>query len=356
VDVAASRLPDALDLLSELITRPTFPADDVERLRDERLNDLMQVKADSRRRVERVFAETIYSTDSPYRRPAAGDEESVPRLSVDALRDVHRSLLAPDRAALIIGGDLSGLDLTALAERAFGAMGKGSAATGQVVAPVSTPAVTEPVVRFFHKPGAVQTELRIGHVGLPRKVTDFHAIAVMQAILGGLFNSRLQMNLRESRGYTYGVNASFDMRRGRGPFSVRTAVHTEATVPAITEVLAELNRMRDTEVTAAELNAARDYLVGVFPLRFETPGAVVGAVGGLFAQGLPDDELAHYRGAIESVMADQVQAAAHDHIHLDRLAIVAVGDADAVGRDLQAAGFGKVEIVPDQVSDVPGAQ
>jgi zinc protease len=356
VDVAASRLPAALDLLSELMTRPTFPAGDVERLRDERLNDLMQVKADSRRRVERVFAETIYSAGSPYRRPAAGDEDSVPRLSVDSLRDVHRSLLAPERAALIIGGDLSGLNVTALAERAFGAMGTGVVTGGQVVAPVSTPAVTEPIVRFFHKPGAVQTELRIGHVGLPRKVTDFHAIAVMQAILGGLFNSRLQMNLRENRGYTYGVSASFDMRRGRGPFSVRTAVHTEATIPAITEVMAELNRMRDTEVTPAELNAARDYLVGVFPLRFETPGAVVGAVGGLFVQDLPDDELAHYRGAIESVLAEQVQAVAHDHIHLDRLAIVGVGDADAVGKDLETAGFGRLEIVPDQGGDETGAR
>jgi zinc protease len=354
VEVAAKRLPAALDLLAEVVRRPTFPADDVERLRDERLNDLMQVKADSRRWVDRVFSETIYSSDSPYRRPAAGDEQSVPRLSADVLRDVHRALLAPERAALIVGGDLSGLDLSGLAERTIGALGSGAA--GEPSAPVSTPSVTEPIVRFFHKPGAVQTEVRIGHVGLPRKVSDFHAIAVMQAILGGLFNSRLQMNLRESKGYTYGVSASFDMRRGRGPFSVRTAVHTEATVPAITEALTELNRMRDTEVTPAELNAARDYLVGVFPLRFETPGAVVGAVGGLFVQGLPDDELAHYRGRIESVTAGQVQAAAHDHIHLDRLAIVAVGDADAVGKDLEAAGFGRLEIVRDQDSADAGAQ
>ena len=153
----------------------------------------------------------------------------------------------------------------------------------------------------------------------------------MAAILGGLFNSRLQLNLREEKGYTYGVGAGFDMRRGAGPFGVRTAVQTAVTVPAISEALKELHRMRDTLVTDAELAVARDYLVGVFPLRFETPGAVVGAIGGLFVNGLPDDELARYRGLVEAVTAQDVRKAAQDHIHPDRLAIVLVGDADAVG-------------------------
>jgi zinc protease len=189
--------------------------------------------------------------------------------------------------------------------------------------------------------------LRIGHVGLSRRAPDFHAVQVMAAILGGLFNSRLQMNLREEKGYTYGIGAGFDMRRGAGPFSVRTAVQTAATVPSISESLLELRRIRETPVTAAELAAARDYLVGVFPLRFETPGAVVGALGGIFVLGLPDDELTHYRDEVEAVTVEAIQKAAQDHIHLDRLAIVAVGDADAVGAELAAAGFGELEIVAD---------
>jgi len=356
VDVAASRLPAAIDLLAELVERPTFPHDDVARLRDERMNDLLQVRADSRRRVERVFAETIYSTESPYARPAAGDEESVARLSADALRSVHRALLAPDHAALIVGGDLAGLNVPLLVERAFRSLGAAADAgrRGTVMAPVATPAVTEPIVRFFHKPSAVQTELRIGHVGLPRHVTDFHAIGVMSAILGGLFNSRLQMNLREEKGYTYGIGASFDMRRGAGPFSVRSAVQTAATVPAIREILGELDRIRETEVTPAELAAARDYLVGVFPLRFETPGAVVAALGGLFLHSLPDDELARYRHAIEAVTIADVQKVAQDHIRPGELAIVAVGDADAVGADLRAAGFGDLEVITDDAPAVEG--
>jgi predicted Zn-dependent peptidase len=176
----------------------------------------------------------------------------------------------------------------------------------------------------------------------------------MAAILGGLFNSRLQLNLREEKGYTYGVGAGFDMRRGAGPFGVRTAVQTAVTVPAISEALKELHRMRDTLVTDAELAVARDYMVGVFPLRFETPGAVVGAIGGLFVNGLPDDELARYRGLVEAVTARDVRRAAQDHIHPDRLAIVLVGDADVVGRDLEAAGFGELEVIHDELPGEAG--
>ena len=138
------------------------------------------------------------------------------------------------------------------------------------------------------------------------------------------------------------------MRRAAGPFAVRTAVHTAVTVPAIRETLNELTRIRETQVSVSELAAARDYLVGVFPLRFETPGAVVGAVAGLFVHALPDDELARYRAAIEAVTVADVQKAAQDHIHADRLAIVAVGDADAVGADLEAAGFGRLEVIADE--------
>jgi zinc protease len=348
VEVAAPRLEAALELLAELVERPTFPEQDVARLRDERLNDLMQAKADPRRRAERAFGATIYTSDSPYSRPAGGDEESVAGLTPEVLRRVHSSILAPDRAALIVGGDLTGVAIPSLAERVLGSLGSGAASLAPAAPPNATSAVSRPIVRFYHRPGSVQTELRIGHVGLPRRIPDFHGVAVMSAILGGLFNSRLQMNLREEKGYTYGVGAGFDMRRGAGPFAVRTAVQTAVTVPAILETLSELRRIRETEVTKAELAAARDYLVGVFPLRFETPGAVVGALGGLYVHQLPDDELSRYRDAIEAVTIADVQAAAREHIDLDRMAIVAVGDADVVGGELESAGLGEIELIAEE--------
>jgi zinc protease len=351
VDVPASRLEPAMELLAELILRPTFPVGDVERLRDERLNDILQAKADPRRRAEEAFIDTIYAPSAPYHRPSGGTTETVAALTPDALRRAWQRGLDPARATLVIGGDLTGQDVPALVERLFGSWVAAPDARG-AGAVDDTASSTGRVVRVLHRPGSVQTEIRIGHRGLPRLIDDFHALAVMGAILGGLFNSRLNMKLREEKGYTYGASAGFDLRRGAGPFAARAAVHTAATVPAILETIAELDRMRTTSVTAAELDAARDFLVGVFPLRFETAAAVVGALGGLVVYDLPIDELIGYRGRIEAVDVDAVAAAAATHIDLDGAAIVLVGDVDAFGAELEAQGLGRIVIERD---DAPGS-
>jgi len=349
VDVPAARLSAALELVAEVLLRPTFPESEVERLRDERLNDLLQAKADPRRRVEEAFVGTIYTPQSPYHRPAGGTRETVEGLTAGALRATYLRTLHPGRATLVVGGDLGGLDVVAVAERLFGSWtGAGPASGAALPAIDDTGTSVGRLVRVIHRPGAVQTEIRIGHRGLPRRIADFHAVSVMGAILGGLFNSRLNMKLREEKGYTYGAGAGFDMRRGAGPFSARAAVNTEVTVPAILDTLAELRRMRDTPVDEAELVAARDFLIGVFPLRFETAGAVVGSLGSLAVHGLGVDELIGYRANIESVDVAAVAAAAGAHLHVDDASIVLVGDVDAFGPALEAAGLGRMVIERDE--------
>jgi zinc protease len=346
VEVPAARFEPALELLAEMSLHPTFPASEVERLRDERLNDLLQAKADPRRRADEAFAATIYEASSPYHRPSGGTRETVEELTPARLRAAYERGLDPARAALIVGGDLAGIDVEAVAERLLGQWGPavGAGATGKIV---DAGAVRHRFVRVLHRPGAVQTEIRIGHVGVPRRIEDFHALSVMGAILGGLFNSRLNMKLREEKGYTYGAGAGFDLRRAAGPFAARAAVNTEVTVPAVTDFLAELDRIREAPVADSELQAARDFLVGVFPLRFETPGPIVGALSGLVVHELPEDELARYRPAIEAVTVEDVLEAARSRIEPDRAAILLVGDADAFGPDLDAAGFGPVTVERD---------
>jgi predicted Zn-dependent peptidase len=346
VDVPAPRLEQALDLLAEMALHPTFPKSEVERLRDERLNDLLQAQADPRRRADEAFAATIYEAASPYHRPSGGTRETVAELTPSRLRAAYERGLDPARSALIVGGDLAGLDVPAIAERLLGGWGPavGASSTGRIV---DAGAVRHRFVRVLHRPGAVQTEIRIGHVGVPRRIDDFHALSVMGAILGGLFNSRLNMKLREEKGYTYGAGAGFDLRRAAGPFGARAAVNTEVTVPAVADFLAELDRIRDAPVADSELKAARDFLVGVFPLRFETPGPIVGALSGLIIHELPEDELARYRPAVEAVTIEDVQVAARQRIQPDRAAILLVGDADAFGSDLAAAGFGPVSVERD---------
>ena len=347
VDVPGERFPAALDLVAEVMARPTFPASDVERLRDERLNDLLQARADPRRRAEEAFIETIYASSSPYRHSAAGTRETVERLGSDEARRALARRFDPAVMTLIVGGELGGLDVHALADERFGSW-IADAHAGPAATVDDAPSSVERRVRVIHRPGAVQTEIRIGHPGLRRRIPDFHAVSVMSAILGGLFNSRLNRKLREEKGYTYGASAGFDMRRSAGPFAARAAVNTDVTVLAMLDMIAELEAIRTEAPTADELSAARDYLVGVFPLRFETPGAVVGALSGLVMQGLPDDELARYRGAIEAVDAEAVLTAARAHVRPDEAAVVLVGDADAFMPALEASNLGPITVDRDE--------
>ncbi|HTC86227.1 MAG TPA: pitrilysin family protein [Candidatus Acidoferrum sp.] len=349
VEVPSERLDAALSLLAEMVGRPTFPGSEVERLRDERLNDILQARADPRRRVDEAFVDTIYTVDSPYHRPAAGTRETVAPLGPADLRRAWERGMDPARTTLVVGGDLTGLDVPQIAERLFGVWRTAAGAAAQPPI-VAQPGIASRLVRLVHRPGAVQTEIRVGHAGLPRHIPDYHALSVMSAILGGLFNSRLNRNLREDKGYTYGAGAGFDLRRAAGPFSARAAVNTEVTVPAIREMLLELERIRTSSVSDDELAAGRDFLIGVFPLRFETPGPVVGSVAGLVVHDLPDDELATYRAGIEAVTADDVLTVAREHIRLDEAAIVLVGDADKIGSEVEASGFGPLDVVSDEAS------
>lgn len=359
VEVPRSRLAAALELLAEVALEPSFPADEVQRLRDERINDLLQARAEPRRRVERAFAETIYAPGAAYGRPQGGMEETVPGLDRDTLADRHAAILRPSHATLVLAGDLTGIDATALAQASFRAWAEPSGAQAgtadrgasvDAADPASDAPASGPSVVVVHRPGSPQSELRIGHVGVARRSPDFHAISVLNAILGGLFGSRLNALLREQKGYTYGVHSGFDMRVGAGPFAVRTAVQTEFTVPAIVDTLAELRRIREAPVTSEELTTARDYLVGVFPLRYETSGQVAGAIAGLVAHGLPDDELDRYRPAVAAVDPDQVLEAARTRIRPDAVSVVVVGDADAFLPALERAGVGAVTVVHEEVT------
>jgi zinc protease len=347
VDVPSARLEPALELLAEMLHHPTFPAAEVDRLRDERLNDLLQARADPRRRAEEAFSETIYTADSPYHRPGGGMPETVEKLDREILRAAYERGQDPERATFIVAGDLAGLDVPAIVERLFGGWQRSPGARDADQIPASS-AVDSRLIRLIHRTGSVQTEVRIGHVGLPRRIEDYPALSVTGAILGGLFNSRLNMKLREEKGYTYGASAGWDLRRAAGPFAARAAVNGEATTPAIQDILTELDRIRQERVTDEELKAARDYLVGVFPIRFETPGAVLGALAGLAVHGLPDEQLTRYREHIETVTIDDVLETAQRRIRFDQLAIVLVGDADAIGAELEKAGFAPLTVERDE--------
>ncbi len=346
VEVPGTRLEPALDLLAEVVTHPTFPEEEVERIRDERLNDLLQARADARRRADEAFAATIYRDTSPYHRPSGGTKATVAPLDQSALARAWSRGLDPRRTTMVLAGDLEGIDPVRLIEARMAGWtrAEGAVDPGPIAARATAGGRR---LRLVDKPGAPQTEIRVGHVGVPRRIPDFHALSVLGAILGGLFNSRLNMKLREEKGYTYGAHAGFDLRRAAGPFAARAAVNTEVTAAALSDLVAELDRIRSERVSEAELRAARDFLIGVFPLRFETPGPIVQALSGMVVHGLPDDELATYRERIDAVGVDDVLQAARTHIHVDRAAAVLVGDASVIASSLEVVGFGPVEVIRD---------
>ena len=341
-EVPRRHLAPALLLMAEMLLQPALPSHEVDRLREERLNDLLQAAAEPRRRVERAFSAAIYAPDVPYARLLGGDETTVPRLGREVLVARHASILDPREATLVVAGDLTDIDLLDQVEAAFGAWrATGGHPTRGRLADDAGP----PRILVVDRPGSPQAEVRIGHVGLPRRIDDFHAVAVMSVILGGLFNSRLQRLLREERGYTYGIGAGFDFRRSAGPFAVRTAVQTEVTGPAIADILGELRRIREAPIEVAELREARDFLIGVFPLRFEVAAQVVGAISGLVVHDLPDDELDRYRPVVAALTPEHVRDAALRHVRPDDASIVLVADADQVVPQLEAAGIGPIEVL-----------
>jgi zinc protease len=206
------------------------------------------------------------------------------------------------------------------------------------------PRFRERTVHVVHRPGAVQSELRIGHPGVPRKTPDYAELVVANAVLGGTFTSRLNLNLRERRGFTYGVRSRFAFRRGPGPFTVGTAVDTEVTAEAVREAVGEIARYVDEGPTEEELASARDYIAGVFPLRLETTGQVAGRVAELLVYDLPEDAWTRYREEIRAVEVETAHRAIARAVRPDQLTVVVVGDADRVAEPLEESGLGPVTI------------
>jgi len=242
---------------------------------------------------------------------------------------------------VVVAGDVSADQARMLVTNAFKGWASGTSERRQLIA---TPRATRKTVHIINKRDAPQSELRIGHVGLPRKTPDFFSTLVMNAVLGGLFGSRINLNLREAHGYTYGASSFYDWRRGPGPFVVSTAVQSEVTTPALREILLEIERIRAAKIAEDELSLARDYLDGVFPIRYETTSAIASALATLVIYALPPDYYDTYRTNIRGVTVDEVLRAARAHLHPDDLQTVVVGDAQVIGESLAQLDLGDIQI------------
>jgi zinc protease len=339
ITVLSDKLEEATGLLGEVISSPVFPEREVERLKAERLAEILQLESEPRGLADEKFSEFLYSPESRYSRPDEGSTESVSALSREDVEDFYRSTYRSGGTTVIVAGDVTPERARTLVADAFQKWPTGARKEAQLT---TAPRTKARKIHIVHKPDAPQSELRVGHVGLPRRHPDFFPTLVMNAVLGGLFGSRINLNLREAHGYTYGASSYYDWRRGAGPFVVSTAVQSEVTAPALTEILLEIDRIRSDKISDEELTLARDYLEGVFPIRYESTAAIAAALATLVIHTLPADYYDAYRKNIHSVSADAVLAAANAHLHPLVLQTVVVGDAKTIQGTLAEPKFGEL--------------
>jgi zinc protease len=326
-----SRFGDrASALLADMVMRPRFEAVDFQRVRELRLNRLIQLRDLAPALADRAFARLLYR-DHPYGHTPLGTEESLQLVTLAEVGRFHDAMFAPSRTTVIAAGDATHDELAASVESAFG--GWSAPGTGESLDPAlwTLPEPPEDRIAIVHRPAAAQSELRIGHIGVPRRTPDYHALLVLNIVLGGQFVSRINMNLREDKGYTYGARTSFDFRRGAGPFALMASVQSEVTIDAIIEALNELQAIRgDRPVTAAELQTGRAALTRGYPRNFETAEQISRGAAQLALYELPDDYFSTFVPKVLAVDEAAVTNAAARYIDPARFVTVIVGDREKV--------------------------
>ncbi len=330
----------AFELMADVLLNPSFPEKEIDRRRHHRLTRIQQQRDSPHALGSRALLDVLYGSRHPYGYTELGTKESNSSIQRDQLAAFWKSGYVPTRAALVVAGDLDESELLRLAQDYLGVWEGTAEPSG---APEAPPPSQRRIV-IVDKPELPQTTLLVGHVGVARSNPDYIPIDVMNTQLGGLFSSRINLNLRERNGYTYGASSSFSSRRGPGPFLVATSVRQDVTGPAVREIVHEIEGMRASEPAEQELQLAKDSISRSLPGFFETTAQSASTIGGLFVHGL---ELAYYRdlpGQVDAVTAQQVQRVAEQYLRPDALVVVAVGDRQKIEPQLAELEFGEIEI------------
>jgi len=337
----------SLALLADIVARPSLTEADFTRVRQLRLHRLTQLKDVPSAVADRTFVRLLYRSH-PYGHTPIGTERSVTLLTPDDMRRFHADLIRPRVATLIAVGDCEHEEVVRLASDVFADWTSDGSdrqrSAGDIMAERS-PGTARLVV--VPRPGAPQSELRIGHVAAARNTPDYHALVAANMVLGGQFVSRVNLNLREDKGFTYGARTSFDFRRMPGPFALQVSVQTAATARAIEESIGEIAAIRGPRpVTPEELELGVAALTRGYARNFETAEQIARAATQIALYDLPDDYFAQYVARVEAVTPAEITRVMAAHTDPERLVTLVVGDLDVVGRDLSQLGLGEPEILP----------
>jgi zinc protease len=328
----------ALDVLGQVVLSPAFPAKEIERIRNDRLTALLQQRDQPFQTAIRVMNASLFGPTHPYGHTTLGTEESLKKLSREDLVAFYQGAFSPTNAALVLVGDLSESEAKKLANDAFGAW-KGSATASP--APREGATASSRVI-IVDKPGTPQTAVLAGQIGVARSNPDYEKLDVMNTVLGGLFSSRINLNLREDKGYSYGAFSFIGQNRGVGPVMAGAGVRTDVTGPSIEEILKEVTKMRDAGVTDEELKMAKDSMVRSLPANFETSFSTAGTMAQIYIFDLPLNYYQTLPARVDAITKEDVGAIAKKYLTPDRMLIVAVGDKKVIEPQIAKLSLGTI--------------
>ncbi len=338
-------LDTSLEVVSDVIQNPDFPENELTRIRQNVLTKILQEADQPNVLATKAFVKKIYGEDHPYGYPLLGTTDTVTSIERGELSDKYSRSFMPNNASIIIVGDIDAKEIANKLETALSGWEKGNALSADVQE-IPDPGGSE--IFLLHRPDAVQSQIRIGHRGLERKHKDYFPVRVMNQVLGGQFTSRINLNLREDKGYTYGASSLWDMRKFGGHFLAAGGFQGEYTDKSVYEIIKEFREIRDKGVTHAELESAKEGLIRSLPRQFETPSQIATQLANVALYDLPGNYYDTFVENVQRVSLEDVDRAAAMYIRPENVTVVVVGDADSIKTPLEYLGIGKVILTDAQ--------
>jgi zinc protease len=327
-------LDRGLDILSDVFTNPAFLDEELKRIRTSRLTTIKRQRDDANSIANIVYASILYGRNHPYGHPVIGDEDSLSAVTAADVRAFYDTFYRPNNATLIVVGDVKPEVILPKLEHAFEGWKKGDVRAVEIP---NAAGRERAGIYIVDRPGSAQSVISIGQVAVARNTPDYFPLLVLNSLLGGQFVSRVNLNLREDKGYTYGARTFFDYRRGAGPFAASAGVFTNVTKESVAEFLKELRGVRgEIPITEKELEFSKQAIIRGFPRGFETPGQIANRLGDIVLHNLPDDYFNSYIQKVRAVTLADVRRVANSHLDPSRMAILIVGDRKAIEAGLRS--------------------
>lgn len=338
-----SKLDAALPLMADVALRPTFAQTELDRVRKLRLAGFVQARDNPAQIVAAAFPRVVYGPTHRYGTGTGGTETSIASMTIADLKTFHATYFQPANAQLMVIGNVSAAAVLPKLEKAFGLWKNGTAPAPKVSIPAA-PQHGSRQIYLVDKPGAAQSQIRIGWVGVARNTPDYFVLEVLNTILGGSFTSRLNNNLREVHGYAYGASSGFSMPASPGPFSASAAVQTDKTAESLSEFFKEFDGIRKP-VQADELTKARNNVAFGFPGEFETTGSMAAHMQDLVVYSLPETFFTGYVSRIQDITSGDLQRAAEKYIQPDHFAVVVVGDLAKIEKPIRDLNLAPIKMI-----------